>query len=48
MNFSNLALITERYHISNREAAALVYAILIDAGIISESQKACVIYESQF
>ena len=47
MNFPNLARITERYQISNRAAAALANVVLIDVGLITESQKTYVIDKSK-
>ena len=47
MNFPNLARITERYQISNRAAAALANAVLIDVGQITESKKTYIIDKSK-
>ena len=47
MNFFNLARITKRYQISNRAAAALANAVLIDIGQITESKKTYVIDKSK-
>ena len=43
MNFSNLVQITEGYQV----AAALANAVLIDVGLIAESQKTYVIHKSK-